>query len=515
MSRAFNIAGPCKPDIHYMLPPERRFPGLLPLVETQSYFVVHAPRQTGKTTALMALARELTASGTYTSVVLSMEQGQPFQHDLEGLEPAVLGGWRRTCKAHLPADLQPPPWPAAARGDRLREALSEWASRSARPLVLFLDEIDSLQDEALVTALRQIRAGYADRPNGFPASLGLVGLRDVRDYKVASGSSPRLGTASPFNIKVGSFTLENFTQADVVDLVGQHTDETGQVFEPSALAEVWRLTSGQPWLVNALARECVTVLRPDGSTVTAQDVRLASENLVRRMDTHLDSLAEKLQEDRVRRIVEPILSGGAAGNLPQDDIQYVLDLGLMRHSSEGGLVVANPMYAAVIPRMLAFVPRHGLPQIKATWLREDGSLDEHQLLGAFLSFWRQYGQVMLRTAPYHEVAAQIVVLAFLDRVANGGGWVSPEYQLGGGRIDLCLRWKQQRVGIELKVWRDGRPDPVAEGLTQLDGYLAALGLDSGWLIVFDQRAGLGPIEGRTSSSETITPGARRVTVIRG
>lgn len=71
------------------------------------------------------------------------------------------------------------------------------------------------------------------------------------------------------------------------------------------------------------------------------------------------------------------------------------------------------------------------------------------------------------------------------------------------------------MGIELKVWRDGRPDPLAERLAQLDGYLAALGLDSGWLIVFDQRAGLGPIEGRTSSSEAITPGARRVTVIRG
>lgn len=129
----------------------------------------------------MALARDLTASGKYTSVVLTMETGEPFREDLEGLEPAILGRWRMTCRAHLPAELRPPPWPAAARGARVGAALSEWSLASLRPLVLFLDEIDALQDDALLTVLRQIRGGYADRPQAFPASLGLVGLRDVRD----------------------------------------------------------------------------------------------------------------------------------------------------------------------------------------------------------------------------------------------------------------------------------------------------------------------------------------------
>lgn len=267
--------------------------------------------------------------------------------------------------------------------------------------------------------------------------------------------------------------------------------------------------------MNAIARECVTVVRSDGATVTIADVEQAAENLMRRMDTHLDSLAEKLHEGRVRAVIEPILSGGAAENVPMDDIQYVLDLGLVRRAPDGGLIIANAIYTAVIPRMLAFVPRHGLPQIPATWLRPDGSLDEVLLLASFLSFWRQYGEALQRTASYAEVAAQLIVLAYLDRVANGGGWVTPEYSLGLDRLDLCLRWRQQRVALELKAWRDGRPDPERAGLAQLDGYLGKLGLDHGWLMIFDQRSGLGPIEERTTTSQAVSPAGRRVTVIRG
>ena len=54
MARFFNTTGPCDPDWHYMLPPEDRLPNLMPYVRDQLYFVVHAARQTGKTTAMMA-----------------------------------------------------------------------------------------------------------------------------------------------------------------------------------------------------------------------------------------------------------------------------------------------------------------------------------------------------------------------------------------------------------------------------------------------------------------------------
>ena len=253
MSRWFNIAGPCKADKHYMLSATARLPDLEQFIEQESYFVVHAPRQTGKTTAMLALAKQLTESGRYTAVMVSAEVGSAFNHDVGVAEVAMLETWRNTIAVRLPKDLQPPAWFYSGPGQRIRASLQVWAQASSRPLVIFIDEIDSLQDETLISVLRQLRDGYPNRPHNFPLSVGLIGLRDVRDYKVASGGSDRLNTASPFNIKVSSLTLRNFNASEVAELYQQHTEDTGQVFTQQAKATAFDLTQGQPWLVNALA----------------------------------------------------------------------------------------------------------------------------------------------------------------------------------------------------------------------------------------------------------------------
>ena len=297
MPRWFNVAGPCNPNIHYMLAPLARIPAVMPLIEQQSYFVIHAPRQTGKTTAMIALARALTAAGRFAAVLLSAEVGAAFNDDPGAAELAILNSWRRATAFFLPAELRPPPWPSAEPGTRLAAALDAWAQASPRPLVIFLDEIDALQNEALVAVLRQLREGYFRRPEFFPWSLALIGLRDVRDYKVASGGSERLHTASPFNIKTRSLSLTDFTAKDVAALYQQHTDDTGQVFTPEATALAFELTQGQPWLVNALAKVTVEDLLPDPTMpITAEVMEQAKEILIERQDTHLDSLAERLLE---------------------------------------------------------------------------------------------------------------------------------------------------------------------------------------------------------------------------
>ncbi|MCJ8283635.1 MAG: hypothetical protein MJK14_28610, partial [Rivularia sp. ALOHA_DT_140] len=90
MSRWFNTAGPCKPDKHYMLPATSRLPDLETIIEQESYFVVHAPRQTGKTTAMLALAKQLTESGRYAAVMVSVEVGSAFNKDPSTAELANL-----------------------------------------------------------------------------------------------------------------------------------------------------------------------------------------------------------------------------------------------------------------------------------------------------------------------------------------------------------------------------------------------------------------------------------------
>jgi hypothetical protein len=512
--RFFNTAGPNDPADHYTLPVLARLPDVRRLIDQKRYFVLHAPRQVGKTTSLLTLGRELTAEGSYVAIMVSMEVGAAFPDDPGAAELAILDAWRSRAQAWLPADLQAPPWPDAPPGRRIGVALQAWAEAAPRPLVLFLDEIDALRDDVLISVLRQIRDGYANRPKHFPHALALVGLRDVRDYKVASGSSGRLGTASPFNIKAESITLRNFTREEVSELYGQHTAETGQQFLPEAVDRAFHLTQGQPWLVNALARQLTEELVPDHvQPITAAHVDQAKEILIRRQDTHLDSLIERLREPRVRAIVEPMLAGDTLGDVPEDDRRFAVDLGLLRRSESGGLEVANPIYREVIVRMLAGGARDSLPQIPATWLTPDGRLDKERLLQSFLAFWRQHGEPLLRTAPYPEVAPHLVLMAFLHRVVNGGS-IEREYAIGRGRMDLCLRYAGETLAIEIKVWRPGRPDPLVEGLGQLDGYLAGPGLDSGWLVIFDRRPDLPPVEERVAAVVATTPAGRQVTVVR-
>jgi AAA-like domain len=516
MPRHFNVAGPCNPEIHYMLSPLARIPQVMDLVEQQAYFVIHAPRQIGKTTAMMAIAQELTKRGRYVAVLVSVEEADAFPDDIGAAEATILRSWYENATDRLPPDLAPTLAERVEPGQGIRSGLRNWAKTASRPLVVFIDEIDTLQDQVLISVLRQIRSGYANRPQAFPHSLALIGLRDVRDYKVASGGSERLNTASPFNIKAGSITLSDFTAEEVAELYGQHTAATGQTFTDAALHRAFHLTQGQPWLVNALAKEVVEqLLRDRAIAITPVHIDQAKEILIQRMDTHLDSLAERLKENRVRHVIEPILAGGALDDIPEDDRRFVLDLGLVKRSPTGGLEIANPIYKEVLPRALASNTQDSLPSIRPTWLTAAGELDIDALLAAFLDFWRQHGQPLLKSVSYHEIAPHIVLMAFLHRVANGGGRLEREYAIGTRRMDICLRYKSVTVGMELKVWRDGDKDPLDKALVQLDQYLAGLGLDCGWLVIFDQRSGLPPIEDRTTTEMKATTSGRSITVIRG
>ncbi|MEQ8961265.1 MAG: hypothetical protein RLP02_25630 [Coleofasciculus sp. C2-GNP5-27] len=139
------------------------------------------------------------------------------------------------------------------------------------------------------------------------------------------------------------------------------------------------------------------------------------------------SLATRLREPRVRCIIEPMLAGQELGDIPDDDRQFLVDLGLVRRDPEGGLTIANPIYREVIPRVLTGGTQDSLPRIAPTWLTATGELDGDRLLDAFLTFWRQHGEPLLKSAAYHEIAPHIVLMAFLHRVVNGGGTLDREY----------------------------------------------------------------------------------------
>ena len=514
--RYFNTAGPNRSEDHYTVPTMKRLEesGVMRLIDQKAYFVIHAPRQVGKTTTMLALAKELTASGKYTSALVSLEAGAGFPDDVESAEKAILGNWQDSLPYDLPADLLPPPWRSVAAGQQIGSALTDWSKTSPRPIVLFLDEIDSLKNNVLISILRQLRSSYRLRPAGFPSSLAVIGLRDVRDYKIASGGQDRLSSPSPFNIIAKSILLRNFRVEEVRDLLGQHSAETGQPFTEEAINEIFRLTQGQPWLVNAVAKCCVEELEGDVTRpITFEHVAMAKERLILQRQTHLDQLADKLRDPRVRSVIEPILAGNLPIHpIPRDDIDYVIDLGLVKQEIGSDLQIANPIYQEVIPRELASTTQTFLPAIYPTWLNSDGSLNPHKLLDSFLTFWRQHGQPLLSSTPYAEIAPHLVMMAFMQRVVNGGGTLDREYAIGRDRIDLLVTYKGVRMAMELKIWRKAK-NPIKGGLEQLDAYLSGLSLETGWLVIFDQRPESGEISERTSAESIVTPMGRTITLI--
>jgi len=524
----FNTAGLCVPERHYMLPPEPRLPGARELVDNWQYFIVHAPRQTGKTTALSALAQELTTEGRQVALMVSCERAEAAGDDYAAAELQLLDALRSEARfRRLPPEWMPPdPWPDAEPGSRLFNGLQDWALKCPLPLALFFDEIDALRGQSLISVLRQLRDGFRVHPHAFPASVMLCGLRDVRDYKAASGGEPsRLGTASPFNIAVKSLRIRDFSFDDITELYKQHTEETGQEFTLEAVERAFAYTQGQPWLVNALAREVINEMHVEPPVpISAEHIDTAKERLILTRASHLDSLASKLNEPRVRRVIEPLI----AGTFPDvdavydDDVAYVQDLGLV---AQGNPVrIANPIYREVIVRVLGAGFERVVTDSPREFLLPDGRLDFRMLLEQFAAFWIEGGENLADGASYRESGAQLVFMAYLQRIVNG--WrcvgqqsVSREYGVGTGRIDLQVRkpygdHQQQLEGIELKVWRKGRPDPLAEGLRQIDEYLARLGLDTGTLIIFDRRPDAAPIYERTQFTVERTPSGKAITLLR-
>ena len=494
MEKYFNIAGPCFPSKHYMLPALDRMPEIRRLVDQEMYFVIHAPRQTGKTTAVKALAREINAKGEKVALYCTLETLQNAT-DVDWAMKQIRGLLERSATA------VPPPQPendvrnawcvseetALYTVAMVSDALTQLCRRFGKPLVVFFDEADCLCGQVLISFLRQLRDGYVNREDiPFPASIALIGMLDVRDYKAQirpDGES--LGQISPFNIISEDLMLRNFTEKEIAYLYAQHTAATGQVFEPEALANVWEFTRGQPWLVNALARECVEKIHTFdyAAHITSDDIVTAKETIIRRRDTHVDSLMERLREPRVRRVVEPVIMGEERTVSRNDeDWRFVTDLGLLREEG-GSLVPANRMYAEIIGRYLT---RDVQDDMKVTipqtpWATPDG-LDMAGLMAAFQSFWRENSGTDRHVYDYREATPHLVLMAFLQRVLNGGGHLVREMALSSKRLDLCAEYRGHRYAVEVKTSRNFRGE---ESFAQLVGYLDTLGLAEGWMAVFD------------------------------
>jgi len=471
---------------------------ILTLIEQEKYFILHAPRQTGKTSCLLALRDYLNKEGHYNCVYANFELGQMARNDVfEGVSSILSelhGRILNTLDIELPFTVN-----EIVEANRPNKALGAYLSAVIalldRPLILFIDEIDALIGDTLVSILRQLRAGYDTRPGQFPQSVILCGIRDIKDYRIHKSNDDIITGGSCFNIKAKSLTLGNFSDEEVKTLYSEHTKETGQIFEDDCFPLIMRYTGGQPWLVNALGYEVTYEMesnRDHSVVITAGMMEEAKERLIISRATHLDQLADKLKEDRVRRVIEPMITG-LDSMVNEEDEQYCIDLGLIT-MRERRLVISNDIYKEVLPRELTYsMQRRLVSTISPEWVKDDGSLDVEKLMTMFVQFWRENSEIWsVNMAGYTEAAPHLTFQAFLQRVANGEGFIGREYGLGMKRADLMLKWKypagEQRIVIELKILseRDTYESLKTKALEQTADYADRCDATESHIIIFDR-----------------------------
>jgi len=468
---------------------------LMELIEYKEYFVIHAARQSGKTTLLKELTRRINAHGEYYALYCSLEAIQDLTEPEKAL-PEII----EKIKSYI--DIQGLPAGFAKDANYknfsgvLKTSLVNYCRILDKPLVLFFDEADCLSNGTLITFLRQLREGYISRDMApFVRSIALVGMRNIRDYKAKiRPESQTLGSASPFNIVKESFSLRNFTKEEVAELYSQHTAGTGQKFESDAIDHVFEQTQGQPWLVNAIARECVDkITKKDYSIpITVDGVKQAIQNIVLARETHFDSLIERLKEQRVRSVIQPLVLGEEVVDRGTDDYLYTRDLGIIR--DDGGITrPANPIYAELIIRALSWNVKDSIANAHKDYVipryLKNGKLDMEFLINDFQQYWRENSDIWKKRYQtelyeYDEAAPHLVMQAFLQRIINGGGQIIREMALGSKRTDLCIFYDGQKYPIELKLLQTQKS--LAESLKQISEYMDKVGSDAGWLVIFDK-----------------------------
>ncbi|MDR0713735.1 MAG: PD-(D/E)XK nuclease domain-containing protein, partial [Bacteroidales bacterium] len=269
-------------------------------------------------------------------------------------------------------------------------------------------------------------------------------------------------------------------------------EETGQQITQEALDYVYEQSKGQPWIVNSLFKRATLHILDSESTetVTLEHVRQAREQIIMARETHLDALAYRLDDPQIRNVIESLITGESNPSLAKGDaFRLCLDLGLVTIEN-GTPQIANPMYREVIAREMTYSTQLAIPEPAWQWQKTNGELDMDRLLLEFQKFWRRHADIWEEKTDYTEAFPHLLLMAFLQRVINGGGHIDREYAAGRGRMDLMVEYAGKRYIIEVKIiYYYNAPAAIREeGLEQIQGYRDRIDASApAYLVIFDRR----------------------------
>ncbi len=507
--RFFEASGSVNPKAAYYVPLDNvtntMGKDIKTMVDMGRYFSIFAPRQSGKTTFLKRLCRELEKDPTYVALLLSFEKYSTL--DVPTFYSRVQKNLYRqlndrlsflncdktnVVKKYLAAHRLTDHLSFGDLFDELNRIIE------FKKIVVFIDEFDGIPREELgnfLTTIRDLYLQYKETEDKALYSIGLVGIRNITKLIV--------GGVSPFNI-ADQVDLPPFSLKNVRELLSQYTTETNQPFADQAITKIHEETAGQPWLVNRLATILTVDIKP--GTVEAigeTDVDKAIRALLLERNDHFSNLYEKAK--LYKETFVEIVFDHVEYNPDNEDQTWLEQYGLVR-KLEGKAVVGNAIYRERYLKTF-FQEVRAYRDIELLEYRLPGDrLDMEQILLDFEQYITQIGVSafyhkeaappdgnVLQEKPPYEKTGQFLLTAWLYQfVRGGGGELRYEVVTGLGRMDVLLIYRGRKYIIETKMNRLNLDRILKEGIAQLSKkYLASESVGEGYLVVFDPQSPLG------------------------
>ena len=496
--RRFSTQGPVNPDQHYVVTRTEELTEFIKRIKEGRYIVIFAPRQTGKTTFFYAAMDILAAEEpTYLPIHLDFEayknlSPSDFYSNLtEDIREEIENLYHK--RGEVPSEALIHFLENMALTDNM--SMLRGFRTLARVLgnqrvVVFIDEFDGIPPAVVSDFLYALRRIYISRTTPrCPHSLGIIGVKSIAQLNYDR-------SVSPFNIH-DDFALPNFTLAQVQELLGQYTDETGQTFPPEVIKSIHKQTGGQPFLVNRFAQILTEEMDiPKTEMLTLTHFSEAYIQLLDERNTNIEHLLTNIRKDRrFETILMQIVSyeNSVQFNLDNNIINELATHGVITKGIDRRCEIANPIYLHRI--LQAFKPivngleRDYFPEDTdgLQYLTSSGEIQMERLLDNFRDFIARAGFRILQVPETpQEFIGQHLLFAYLDQfVAGVNGAMYMEVPTGRGRMDLLILHNQRKYIVETKIWRSDRR--YTEGKRQLAAYLATEGVTEGYYVVFDHR----------------------------
>jgi hypothetical protein len=330
-------------------------------------------------------------------------------------------------------------------------------------------------------------------------SVVLAGVHDVKSlkFKVRQGDEQKYN--SPWNIAT-DFTVDMNLQPDEIKpMLADYMQEKGIAMDTQLIADrLFYLTSGYPFLVSQMCKIIAEEIVPKTGAKewTEADVNKAFRLLfAKRGIANFDTLLKNLKEypDLYNLAFSLVIDGAVT---PYTDYNFTINLGILHGifgQTQGGMLkIHNRIYREIIAEMMvsewrtnALIHRtYNTDEFAAIsqYHLPNKALDMQKVLENFQIFMKK--EYSGKNKEFVERDGRLIFLAFMKPIINGAGYDFKEPQISEEkRLDVVITYHQHLYVAELKIWRGA--EAHAKGLVQLVDYLDVMGLDTGFLLIFD------------------------------